>query len=111
MAHAPGTMQAADGRRRRGSGSSAGAAPPIVLDGIAKQIIEQLRSHGWFGGDRSAGLRTFSHRSRMRGLGYAGEEHLGKPVIAILNTWSDINPCHMHLRERAQQVKRGVWQA
>ena len=39
------------------------------------------------------------------------DEHLGKPIIAILNTWSDINPCHMHLRERAQQVKRGVWQA
>ncbi|HEY2441726.1 MAG TPA: L-arabinonate dehydratase [Streptosporangiaceae bacterium] len=76
-----------------------------------RKTPEQLRSHGWFGGDRSAGLRTFSHRSRMRGLGYAGEEHLGKPVIAILNTWSDINPCHMHLRERAQQVKRGVWQA
>jgi dihydroxy-acid dehydratase len=47
----------------------------------------------------------------MRGLGYEAEEHIGKPVIAILNTWSDLNPCHMHLRERAQQVKRGVWQA
>ena len=47
----------------------------------------------------------------MRGLGYLAEEHLGKPVIGILNTWSDINPCHAHLRERAQQVKRGVWQA
>ena len=44
-------------------------------------------------------------------LGYLPEEHLGKPVIAILNTWSDINPCHVHLRDRAQAVKRGVWQA
>ena len=35
----------------------------------------------------------------------------GKPVIAIINTWSELNPCHMHLRERAEQVKRGVWQA
>ncbi|UMP01113.1 L-arabinonate dehydratase [Amycolatopsis sp. EV170708-02-1] len=69
---------------------------------------EELRSHRWFGGDE---LRGFSHRARSRQLGYNPEEHLGKPVIAILNTWSDINPCHMHLRERAQQVKRGVWQA
>ncbi|MFE5501774.1 L-arabinonate dehydratase [Amycolatopsis japonica] len=69
---------------------------------------EELRSHRWFGGD---GLRGFSHRARSRQLGYNPEEHLGKPVIAILNTWSDINPCHMHLRERAEQVKRGVWQA
>ncbi|WP_037312915.1 L-arabinonate dehydratase [Amycolatopsis orientalis] len=69
---------------------------------------EDLRSHRWFGGDE---LRGFSHRARTRQLGYNPEEHLGKPVIAILNTWSDINPCHMHLRERAEQVKRGVWQA
>lgn len=72
---------------------------------------EQLRSHGWFGGERMEGLRSFSHRSRMRQLGVAAEEHLGKPVIAILNTWSEMNPCHMHLRERAAQVKRGVLQA
>ncbi|MBP0456314.1 L-arabinonate dehydratase [Streptomyces montanisoli] len=69
---------------------------------------EQLRSHQWYGTD---GLRSFSHRARTRQLGYLPEEHLGKPVIAILNTWSDINPCHMHLRERAEAVKRGVWQA
>ncbi|WIX83061.1 L-arabinonate dehydratase [Amycolatopsis carbonis] len=69
---------------------------------------EDLRSHRWFGGDE---LRNFSHRARARQLGYEPEEHLGKPVIAVLNTWSDINPCHMHLRERAEQVKRGVWQA
>ena len=72
----------------------------------------QLRSARWFGaGQTPGGLRAFSHRSRMRQLGYLPEEHLGKPVIALLNTWSDINPCHMHLRERAEQVKRGVWQA
>jgi dihydroxy-acid dehydratase len=71
-----------------------------------------LRSAAWFGeGEVGDFLRAFSHRSRVRQLGYLPEEHLGKPVIAILNTWSDINPCHMHLRERAEQVKRGVWQA
>jgi len=69
---------------------------------------ETLRSAGWFAGD---GLRAFSHRSRMRQLGVGAAEHSGKPVIAILNTWSELNPCHMHLRERAEQVKRGVWQA
>ncbi|WSJ42439.1 L-arabinonate dehydratase [Streptomyces sp. NBC_01317] len=68
----------------------------------------ELRSHQWYGTD---GLRSFSHRARTRQLGYLPEEHLGKPVVAILNTWSDINPCHVHLRERAQAVKRGVWQA
>ncbi|WP_392968755.1 L-arabinonate dehydratase [Streptomyces sp. LN245] len=69
---------------------------------------EDLRSHQWYGTD---GLRSFSHRARTRQLGYLPEEHLGKPVVAILNTWSDINPCHVHLRDRAQAVKRGVWQA
>ncbi|WP_443057561.1 L-arabinonate dehydratase [Streptomyces sp. IBSBF 2806] len=69
---------------------------------------EELRSHQWYGAE---GLRSFSHRARTRQLGYLPEEHLGKPVIAILNTWSDINPCHVHLRDRAQAVKRGVWQA
>jgi dihydroxy-acid dehydratase len=69
---------------------------------------EELRSHQWYGTD---GLRSFSHRARTRQLGYLPQEHLGKPVIAILNTWSDINPCHVHLRDRAQAVKRGVWQA
>jgi dihydroxy-acid dehydratase len=68
----------------------------------------QLRSSAWFEGE---GLRAFSHRSRTRQLGIGAEEHAGKPVIGILNTWSEINPCHMHLRERAEAVKRGVWQA
>ncbi|MEU5001636.1 L-arabinonate dehydratase [Streptomyces sp. NPDC021622] len=69
---------------------------------------DELRSHQWYGTD---GLRSFSHRARTRQLGYLPDEHLGKPVIAVLNTWSDINPCHVHLRDRAQAVKRGVWQA
>jgi dihydroxy-acid dehydratase len=71
----------------------------------------ELRSHRWFGSGRADSVRAFSHRSRMRGLGVTAEEHEGKPIIAILNTWSGINPCHMHLRERAEQVKRGVLEA
>jgi dihydroxy-acid dehydratase len=72
---------------------------------------QELRSFRWFGGERTAGLRAFSHRSRMRQLGVEPEEHLGKPLIVILNTWSEMNPCHMHLRQRAEQVKRGVLEA
>jgi dihydroxy-acid dehydratase len=72
---------------------------------------EQLRSHRWFGDNRADSVRAFSHRSRMRGLGVTAEEHEGKPIIAILNTWSGINPCHQHLRERAEQVRRGVLEA
>jgi len=85
---------------------------------MSRRTPQQLRSYRWFGdgpigsaADGGAGLRTVSHRSRMRQLGYSADEHLGKPVIAILNTWSGINPCHMHLRDRAEQVRRGVWQA
>lgn len=44
-------------------------------------------------------------------MGFDAEDFMGKPVIGILNTWSDLNTCHTHLRERAEQVKRGVYQA
>ena len=72
---------------------------------------EELRSRRWFGGARTDGVRQFSHRSRARQLGIAEDEIDGRPLIAILNTWSGINPCHMHLRDRAEQVKRGVLEA
>jgi dihydroxy-acid dehydratase len=69
---------------------------------------EELRSFRWFGPDT---LRGFGHRSRLKQLGHRTEDFTGRPVIAIVNTWSEINPCHLHLRERAESVKRGVWQA
>ncbi len=69
---------------------------------------EQLRSYRWFG---TSDMHGFSHRSRMKQLGYRREDFVGKPVIAIVNTWSEINPCNYHLRERAEAVKRGVWEA
>jgi dihydroxy-acid dehydratase len=72
---------------------------------------EELRSRNWFGTGQASGQRAFGHRSRMRQLGVEPEEYLGKPIIAILNTWSEMNGCHMHLRERAAQVKRGVLEA
>ena len=69
---------------------------------------EDLRSHRWYG---VSDMRSFGHRSRTAQMGYARSDYLGKPVIAIINTWSDINPCHAHFRQRAEEVKRGVWQA
>ena len=69
---------------------------------------ESLRSYRWFGPDD---LRSFGHRSRAASMGLVHADYSGKPVIAIINTWSDANPCHSHLRERAEDVKRGVWQA
>ena len=73
-----------------------------------KKTPEQLRSHRWYG---VRDLRSFGHRSRTAQMGYDRSDYAGKPVIAIINTWSDINPCHAHFRERAEEVKRGVWQA
>ena len=69
---------------------------------------EDLRSHRWYG---VSDLRSFGHRSRSAQLGYSRSDYLGKPVIAIINTWSDINPCHGHFRQRAEEVKRGIWEA
>jgi dihydroxy-acid dehydratase len=68
----------------------------------------ELRSHRWYG---VKDLRSFGHRSRTLQMGYDREDYSGKPVVAVVNTWSDINPCHTHLRSRAEDVKRGVWQA
>src|SRR4051795_6994670 len=56
-------------------------------------------------------MRSFGHRSRTAQMGFDAEDYRGKPVIAILNTWSDINPCHAHFKQRVDDVKRGVLQA
>ena len=69
---------------------------------------EDLRSHRWLGVND---MRSFGHRSRLRQIGYDADDWSGKPVIGIINTWSEINPCHAHLRARAENVKRGVLQA
>jgi dihydroxy-acid dehydratase len=75
---------------------------------MARKKPEELRSHRWYG---VKDLRSFGHRSRTAQMGYNRSDYLGKPVIAIVNTWSDINPCHSHFRQRAEEVKRGIWQA
>jgi dihydroxy-acid dehydratase len=72
-----------------------------------KKKPEELRSHRWYG---VKDMRSFGHRSRTAQMGYNRSDYLGKPVIAIINTWSDINPCHSHFKQRVEEVKRGIWQ-
>ena len=73
-----------------------------------KKSPETLRSARWFAPDD---LRAFGHRSRAMQMGYAPEEWKGRPVIAILNTWSEAQPCHMHFKSRVDDVKRGILMA
>jgi len=73
-----------------------------------KKSPADLRSARWFAPDD---LRSFGHRSRMNQIGYAGEEFQGKPIIGIINTWSDFAQCHAHFKTRVDDVKRGVLQA
>jgi dihydroxy-acid dehydratase len=88
--------------------------PPESLEadpgqaGPARKTPADLRSARWFG---PADLRSFGHRSRAMQMGYSPEEWTGKPVIAIINTWSDLNPCHVHFKQRVDDVKRGVLMA
>jgi dihydroxy-acid dehydratase len=67
--------------------------------------LTDLRSRRWFD---DAGMRGFAHRQRMQQMGLRREDVTGRPLIAVINTWSDLSPCHAHLRERAEAVKRGV---
>jgi len=77
-------------------------------DSGVKKTIDQLRSQRWFA---SNDIRGFAHRQRMQQQGLAREAFMGRPIIGILNTWSDLSPCHAHLRDRAESIKRGVLQA
>ncbi|MGL5948355.1 MAG: L-arabinonate dehydratase [Aeromonas sp.] len=70
--------------------------------------ITELRSQRWYAPDT---IRAFAHRQRSQQTGLNREEFMGKPVIGIINTWSEMSPCHSHLRERAEAVKRAVWAA
>jgi dihydroxy-acid dehydratase len=75
---------------------------------MKKKTPHELRSHLWLG---ASDVRSFGHRSRTKQMGYAKEDFAGKPVIAIINTWSDLSTCHSHFPQRVEEVKRGVWQA
>ena len=74
---------------------------------MSKTDKPKLRSARWFEPDD---LRSFGHRSRARQMGYTPEDWEGKPVIAIINSWSDINPCHSHFKSRIEDVRRGIFQ-
>ena len=69
---------------------------------------DDLRSARWFAPDD---LRSMGHRSRAMQMGLDQADWEGKPIIAIINTWSDLSPCHHHLRDRAEFVKKGIYQA
>ncbi|MCP2164790.1 IlvD/Edd family dehydratase [Goodfellowiella coeruleoviolacea] len=68
----------------------------------------RLRSHEWFGGDDVLG---FVHRSWLRNQGHPDHSFDGRPVIGICQTASDLTPCNAHLRDIAEHVKRGVYEA
>ena len=72
------------------------------------KTLADLRSRRWYG---DAGMRGFAHRQRAQQMGLRREDVLGRPCIAVINTWSDLSPCHAHLRERAESVKRGILMA
>jgi L-arabonate dehydrase len=67
-----------------------------------------LRSTEWFGKDDKMG---YVHRSWLRNQGHPDHMFRGRPVIGICNTWSDLTPCNAHLREFAEIIKRGVYEA
>src|SRR3546814_5004293 len=105
------------GRVRFRSGPDARRSPPCSRratrwsrggNEMARKRYEDLRSYRWYGADD---LRSFGHRSRTLQMGYDRADWTGKPVIAVINTWSEINPCHTHFKDRAEEVKRGIWQA
>jgi dihydroxy-acid dehydratase len=75
---------------------------------MTKKTYDDLRSARWYATDTRMG---HTHRQRTSQAGYSRPDYKGKPVIGILNTWSELNPCHIHFRERSEHVKRGVWQA
>lgn len=74
----------------------------------ASRDPSHLRSHRWFGPDD---MRSFGHRSRLKAMGFDDVDYENRPVIGILNTWSELNTCHSHFPNRAQDVRRGILQA
>ena len=74
----------------------------------ARKTADQLRSARWFAPDD---LRSFGHRSRMNQMGYDVDEFKGRPVIGIINTWSDFAQCHAHFKTRVDDIKRGILMA
>lgn len=68
----------------------------------------KLRSHSWYSKNDKDG---FIHRSWMKSQGLPDHVFDGRPIVGICNTWSELTPCNAHLRDIAEHVKRGVWEA
>ena len=68
----------------------------------------KLRSQEWYGGNSRD---TIYHRGWLKNQGHPHDLFDGRPVIGIMNTWSDLTPCNGHLRELAEKVKAGIWEA
>ena len=75
---------------------------------MTRKAIEDLRSQRWFSAPGAVGAHK---RRRIKQSGFGLADFQNKPVIAILSTWSDLQPCHAHFPQRIEEVKRGVWQA
>jgi dihydroxy-acid dehydratase len=69
---------------------------------------KKRRSQAWYGKLDKDG---FIHRSWMKNQGYPDHVFDGRPIVGICNTWSELNPCNHGLRDLAEAVKRGVWEA
>jgi len=67
-----------------------------------------LRSSRWFSPND---VRSFGHRSRAMQMGLGKDDWENKPIIGIINTWSEIQPCHQHFKQRVEDVKKGVYQS
>lgn len=68
----------------------------------------KLRSQHWYGGTSRDAIY---HRGWLKNQGYPNDLFDGRPIIGIMNTWSDLTPCNGHLRELAEKVKAGIWEA
>ena len=75
---------------------------------MTRKTPDGLRSARWFAPDD---FRSFGQRSRMNQMGYSAADYFGKPIIGIVNTWSDLNQCHAHFEQRVEDVRRGILQA
>jgi dehydratase ilvD1 len=71
-------------------------------------MTKNRRSQAWYG---KADKDGFIHRSWMKNQGFPDHVFDGRPIIGICNTWSELTPCNSGLRELAEGVKRGVWEA
>ena len=70
------------------------------------KTLAELRSRRWYA---ASDMRAFAHRQRAQQMGLRREDVLGRPIVAVVNTWSDLSPCHAHLRERAgRERKAGI---